>query len=55
MKIVKLISAFVFAAAILFLISCPIVNNISAEGIIRDILSLPLPEKTDVIVVTVSL
>lgn len=49
MKTIKFMLVFVVAAVILFLISCPIINDISAKGIIKDITSLPLPEKTDMV------
>ncbi|MDE7446183.1 MAG: hypothetical protein K2N15_10870 [Lachnospiraceae bacterium] len=49
MKIIKFMPIFVVSAIILFLISCPIINDISAKGIIKDITALPLPEKTDVV------
>ena len=48
-KGIIVILAILFAAAILFLFSCPIVNNFSAKRIIADINSVPLPQDTQMI------
>ena len=46
-KIVITLSVIVFSAIILF--SIPIVNNIHAENVKKDLLKIPLPEKTELI------
>lgn len=45
-KSVGIVLAVICALVILFLISCPIINNVSAKRIISDIESIPLPQKT---------
>lgn len=42
----KIILTVIFISVILFFISCPIVNNISAKHIIEDINTIPLPQNT---------
>ncbi|MCH5256021.1 MAG: hypothetical protein J1D87_01960 [Lachnospiraceae bacterium] len=41
--------ATIFVAIILFFVSCPIVNDISAEDLVKNIESIPLPENTQVV------
>ena len=48
-KGIKIIFTIVFIFAILFFISCPIVNNISAKRIIADIEAIPLPQNTHMV------
>ena len=45
-KASKIILTVIFMSVILFFISCPIVNNISAKHIIGDINTIPLPQNT---------
>lgn len=45
-KGIRIIPAIIFVSVILFLIACPIVNNIFAKRIIKDIESIPLPQNT---------
>lgn len=42
----RIVLTVIFASVILFLIICPIVNDISARRIIADIESVPLPQDT---------
>ena len=44
----KIVLTTIFVLMILFLISCPIVNNIFANRIIADIESVPLPQDTQI-------
>lgn len=39
----------IFVIMLLFLISCPIINNISANRITADIESVPLPQDTQIV------
>ena len=45
-KVVIIIVALIIASPILFLISCPIVNDISAKAVADDIAKIPLPDGT---------
>lgn len=45
----KIILTAIFMSVILFFISCPIVNNISAGHIIGDINAIPLPQDTNMV------
>lgn len=47
-KGIRIISTVIFVSVILFFISCPIVNNISARRVIGDIESIPLPQSTQI-------
>lgn len=44
----KIVLTIIFVAVLLFLILCPIVNNISAKRIVADIESVPLPPETQI-------
>lgn len=39
----------IVALVILFLIACPIINNITAVNVMNDIRSIPLPEDTEIV------
>lgn len=47
-KIILVIFVIIFTMLILFLISCPVVNDISAKQVMRDIDAIPLPDNTQV-------
>lgn len=49
MKRTKIVIVVLIMSAMVFFISCPIINDYSAKDVTRDILLLPLPEKTEVI------
>ena len=48
-KGIRIVLAIIFASIILFLILCPIINNLSAKHIIAEIKSVPLPQDTQII------
>lgn len=47
-KIILVIFGIIFTMLIFFLISCPVVNDISAKQVMRDIDAIPLPDNTQV-------
>ena len=46
---IRIVFAVIFASVILFLILCPIINNLSAKHIVAEIKSVPLPQDTQVV------
>ena len=48
-KIILVIFVIIFTMLILFLISCPVVNDISAKQVLRDIADIPLPNHTQTV------
>ena len=49
MKIFKIIIAVFIIIILGFFILCPVINNCTAKDVIKDILLIPLPKKTNVI------
>lgn len=48
-KIILVIFVIIFTTLIFFLISCPIVNDISAKQVMKDIEAIPLPDHTQAV------